>query len=142
MLEQPGIDGGAVFALESPMTAVARTLSVTSEGKPPVDLAHLGRYTLGNRALEKEVLDMFCEQASASTVNLRAARDAKAWKIAAHTVKGSARAVGAWTVAELAQQAESLGFYAPELERWQIIGAIESALADATAHIQALYHAA
>ncbi len=30
----------------------------------PVDLVHLSRYTLGERALEREVLELFCTQSS------------------------------------------------------------------------------
>ena len=30
----------------------------------PVDLVHLSRYTLGDRALEREMLDLFCTQSA------------------------------------------------------------------------------
>lgn len=74
----------------------------------PVDLVHLSRYTMGNRSLEKEVLRLFCCQAELYVDRLRDAPDAHAWEEAAHTLKGSARGIGAWDVAEMAERAEGL----------------------------------
>jgi HPt (histidine-containing phosphotransfer) domain-containing protein len=74
----------------------------------PVDLVHLSRYTLGNRALEREVLELFCTQSLVYLARLRDARSDKDWKDAAHSLKGSATAIGAWRAAEAAQRAEAL----------------------------------
>ena len=73
----------------------------------PIDLVYLARFTLGNRALEREVLELFAEQAPLYLGQMRTAADDKGWHMAAHTLKGSARAVGAWKVAEAAEVAES-----------------------------------
>ena len=72
----------------------------------PIDLAHLQRMTLGNASLEREVLALF----SAQAVGLAAAlaslpSDATAL---AHTLKGSARAIGAFAVADAAGHLEVL----------------------------------
>jgi HPt (histidine-containing phosphotransfer) domain-containing protein len=75
---------------------------------PLVDLAHLSRYTLGDRALEQEVLQLFAAEAPATLARLKCADSDRAWREAAHTIKGSARAVGAWPVARLAERAETL----------------------------------
>jgi hypothetical protein len=56
----------------------------------PVDLVYLSRYTLGERALEREVLELFCSQAVLYLEQLRAAMSDKAWKGAAHSLKRSA----------------------------------------------------
>lgn len=72
----------------------------------PVDLVHLARYTMGNRSLEREVLRLFCCQSELYVERLRDAADTAAWQEAAHTLKGSARGIGAWQVAELAEKAE------------------------------------
>ena len=40
----------------------------------PVDLVHLSRYTLGERALEREVLELFCTQSAIYLERLRAAQ--------------------------------------------------------------------
>ncbi|MGH6866065.1 MAG: Hpt domain-containing protein, partial [Methyloceanibacter sp.] len=60
----------------------------------PVDLVHLSRYTLGERDLEREVLELFCSQSLVYLERLREAQSDKEWIEAAHTLKGSARAIG------------------------------------------------
>jgi HPt (histidine-containing phosphotransfer) domain-containing protein len=72
-----------------------------------IDRAFLARFTLGNAALEREVLELFAAQAPLYLARLREASTAKAWHDAAHTIKGAAAAVGAWRlsgVADLAQK--------------------------------------
>src|SRR3990172_9624133 len=78
----------------------------------PVDLVHLSRYTLGARALEAEVLELFCTQATIYLERLRQAGSDKDWKDAAHSLKGSAAAIGAWRAAEAAQPAHALSRHA------------------------------
>jgi HPt (histidine-containing phosphotransfer) domain-containing protein len=72
----------------------------------PVDLAYLARFTLGNVALEREVLQLFAAQMPVYLGTLRGARGRKAWRDAAHCIKGSACAVGAWRLAGCAEFAE------------------------------------
>ena len=72
----------------------------------PIDIAHLQRMTLGDAGLEREVLAMF----SAQAVHLAGAlaglpADAAAL---AHTLKGSARAIGAFAVADAAGRFEEV----------------------------------
>jgi HPt (histidine-containing phosphotransfer) domain-containing protein len=71
----------------------------------PIDLAHLRRMTLGDAALEREVLIMFSAQASRLAGAL-AAKPADAGALA-HTLKGSARAIGAFAVADAAADLET-----------------------------------
>lgn len=79
----------------------------------PVDLVHLARQTLGDRALEREVLGLFKVQARAIFAQLQAVTQKQARLDLAHTLKGSARAVGAWQVAEAAGFCELVGDDAP-----------------------------
>jgi HPt (histidine-containing phosphotransfer) domain-containing protein len=72
----------------------------------PIDLSHLRRMTLGDSALEREVLTMFSAQASRLAGAL-AAKPADAPALA-HTLKGSARAIGAFAVADAAADLEAL----------------------------------
>jgi HPt (histidine-containing phosphotransfer) domain-containing protein len=74
----------------------------------PIDRAYLARFTLGNGALEREVLELFAEQAPIYLERLRGARTRTEWLHAAHTIKGSASAVGAWRLARFAEMAEQL----------------------------------
>ncbi len=76
----------------------------------PIDFTYLRRFTLGNKDLEREVLYLFAESAPGYLNALEQARTAKDWHDAAHTLKGSARAVGAWRVARSAEVAEKLRF--------------------------------
>ncbi|MBL8565433.1 MAG: Hpt domain-containing protein [Hyphomicrobiaceae bacterium] len=76
-----------------------------------IDHEHLARYTLGNHDLEIEVLELFAGEAPRTLARLRAAAEAdvvppRDWQLASHTLKGSARAVGAWKVASAAEAAE------------------------------------
>ena len=72
----------------------------------PIDIVHLRRMTLGDVDLEREVLAMF----SAQAVGLAGAlatlpSDARAL---VHTLKGSARAIGAFGVADAAACLEAM----------------------------------
>lgn len=104
----------------------------------PVDLVHLSRYTLGERALEREVLELFCSQSSIYLQRLHAARSDKDWKDAAHSLKGSATAIGAWRAAAAAARAEALSGEALSQARALRLREIESSLQEAESYIGAL----
>jgi HPt (histidine-containing phosphotransfer) domain-containing protein len=89
-----------VYRLQEPGAA--------TRSEPALDLVHLRRFTLGDQALEREILDLFITQAPITLAALKAAITERDWRIAAHTLKGSARAVGAWPVARIAERAEGL----------------------------------
>jgi HPt (histidine-containing phosphotransfer) domain-containing protein len=71
----------------------------------PIDFGHLSRMTLGDAGLEHEVLAMFVAQ-SATLVSQLATMPADASALA-HTLKGSARAIGAFAVGDAAAQLEA-----------------------------------
>jgi HPt (histidine-containing phosphotransfer) domain-containing protein len=71
----------------------------------PIDIEHLQRMTLGDESLEREVLAMFSAQA-VRLVGALAALPAEGGTLA-HTLKGSARAIGAFRVADAASGLES-----------------------------------
>jgi HPt (histidine-containing phosphotransfer) domain-containing protein len=71
----------------------------------PIDIAHLKRMTLGDAGLEREVLAMFSGQA-VRLIEALAALPADAAEIA-HTLNGSARAIGAFKVAGAAEGLEA-----------------------------------
>jgi HPt (histidine-containing phosphotransfer) domain-containing protein len=73
------------------------------------DIAHLRRFTLGDKHLETEILGLFIAQVPITIAALKQAETDGDWYVAAHTLKGSARAVGARRLALLAAQAERLG---------------------------------
>ena len=81
----------------------------------PIDLVHLARMTLGDRMLEREVLQLFDRQASMLLLRMQQATRASICA-AAHTLKGSARGIGAWRVARAAEVVEKAADEAGEPE--------------------------
>jgi len=75
----------------------------------PIDLVHLSRQTMGDRALEIEVLALFDRQAAQISERLGAIEIDRAgvWRAdLAHKLKGSARAIGACEGATAAEDYE------------------------------------
>ena len=104
----------------------------------PIDLEHLRRYTLGDRGLELEILGLFVDQLPITIGALKSATTDKEWGMAAHTLKGSARAVGARPLAALAEDAERLGSDADADKRAASVRRLETAAGEARAYIAAL----
>lgn len=105
----------------------------------PVDLKHLRRYTLGDRALEHEVLELFLAQLPTTIASLGAASSERDWHMAAHTLKGSGRAVGAWRIARLAEQAERSASWKNPYQLQQTLAIIEQAAEEARSYILDVY---
>lgn len=99
-----------------------------------IDLAHLSRQTLGDRTLEREVLELFRRQARILLFRFEALTNPADRAQVAHTLKGSARGVGAARVA----------FAAEELERaanageptGKALAEVAEAIAEATSAIE------
>ncbi|MBK5948362.1 hypothetical protein CH339_19160 [Rhodobium orientis] len=106
-----------------------QTMDATAKPDRPVDLVHLARHTLGNRDLEREVLRLFVRQSAVYLGRLRNARTAGEMRVAAHTIKGSARGIGAWRIAELANLFEEAAAEGATMD--------DAALADLAAAIEA-----
>jgi HPt (histidine-containing phosphotransfer) domain-containing protein len=70
-----------------------------------IDEIHLERMTLGDRRLEREVLELFLRQTTILLDRIVNALPPLA-AAAAHTLKGSARGIGAWRVARAAELLE------------------------------------
>lgn len=77
-------------------------------GDRPIDLVHLARQTFGERDLESELLRLFDRQSRQIVERLTDGPVSEArWRAdLAHTLKGSARAVGAFGVAAAAEAYE------------------------------------
>jgi HPt (histidine-containing phosphotransfer) domain-containing protein len=100
---------------------------------PVLDLVHLSRQTLGDGALESELLRLFANQARQIAQRIEEERlpGDGAWRAdLAHRLKGSARAVGAFALGEAAEAYEQAArAEAPDLpaaER-RLTAAIEAA---------------
>ncbi|MAM94132.1 Hpt domain-containing protein [Parvibaculum sp.] len=106
-------------------------------GDRAIDLVHLSKYTLGNRSLENELLGLFRTQADLYLARLDSAADETEWKNAAHSLKGSARGLGAWALAELAEEAEATALAA----RDSVMARIREATAAVNAFIDSFTEA-
>lgn len=73
--------------------------------KRPIDLEHLARQTMDDREVEREVLDMFVHQALSVRDEIVAADIPERLRLA-HALKGSARGVGAFHIAECVGEIE------------------------------------
>lgn len=82
--------------------------SAQSSRERAIDLVHLSRMTFGDRALEREVLSLFARQAAQLAGKIENA-EREAMGALAHTLKGSASGVGAWSVARAATELEERG---------------------------------
>ncbi|MCW5724188.1 MAG: Hpt domain-containing protein [Maricaulaceae bacterium] len=74
-----------------------------------LDRTHLARYTGGDAALEAELLALLKQSAARSLAAMEHAASDQAWRDAAHTLKGAARGVGAFALAEACERAEEAG---------------------------------
>jgi HPt (histidine-containing phosphotransfer) domain-containing protein len=134
LIECPGKIGEGMSAL----AANAAHQDQRHETDAPIDRAYLARFTLGNAALEREVLGLFAEHAPTYLLQLMAAETERAWYEAAHTLKGSARAVGAKQVALEAERAEALKGPREDGERTARIDALGTALDEVRRYIAGL----
>ncbi|GBE44661.1 MAG TPA: Hpt domain-containing protein [Rhizobiales bacterium] len=104
----------------------------------PVDLVHLERQTLGNRSLECEVLELFLSRSEIYLQRLKDADEDKAWSDAAHAIKGSARGIGAWHVANSAQAAEALSGETRAAGCHAVLDDLERVIGEANNYIESL----
>jgi HPt (histidine-containing phosphotransfer) domain-containing protein len=86
----------------------ADAAAMSSALPAPVDMDHLARYTGGDSAIDREILTLFVQQSSAMLAELPGVRDAKTWRHIVHSLKGAARGIGAFSLADLAAEAEPL----------------------------------
>lgn len=100
----------------------------SAEAEPALDVTHLSRMTLGDRRLEREVLQLFDRQTVMLIERMRDAPVA-ARLSCAHTLKGSARNIGAWGVASAAEQIEKAAADAAgaQAAMAQLVRAVEDA---------------
>lgn len=102
---------------------------------PIIDVDHLDRVTFRDRSFRDEVLTLFVREANALAERLAAATTEADWRLAAHTLKGMARGVGAIGLAAAAEQAEQP---APETARPDVLAHLSRLIAEAIGESQRL----
>ncbi|HEX2215676.1 MAG TPA: Hpt domain-containing protein [Xanthobacteraceae bacterium] len=126
------------------MTAAGEMQAIAScEDDPqpatPINLRHLTRMTLGDRGLEREVLQLFLRQSAMLLARLDSGDHASA-SVVAHTLKGSAKGIGAWRVAAAAEAVEVAAAREPD-GLSASIAALTAAAAEARCRIDELLQA-
>lgn len=106
--------------------------------RKPVDLVHLSRQTFGSKDLEAEVLNLFLSHSIQCLQRMQAAKTDQQWVDAAHSIKGSARAIGAWEVGDLAERYEQNAIAGTLVEKAEAGRAIELAVKEANDYIRTL----
>jgi HPt (histidine-containing phosphotransfer) domain-containing protein len=94
----------------------------TAAEEPAIDLTHLFRMTLGDHGLEREVLSLFDRQIGMLIARMRTVEPSCVAALA-HTLKGSAKGVGAWPMARAAEAVEE----APLAELAPAVAALNAA---------------
>jgi hypothetical protein len=111
------------------MTNHERTAGYSREpANRALDEQHLSEMTLGDRSLEREVLQVFSRQITLMLKRIARSEPALA-AAAAHTLKGSALGLGAWRVAEAAERVAAT----------EVCGVIDARVHDAGADAFALH---
>jgi HPt (histidine-containing phosphotransfer) domain-containing protein len=70
------------------------------------DRTHLTQYTMDSPELEREIIGLFMAQLPDILARLLNGSSSAEWRIATHTLKGSALAVGACKIGDLARKLE------------------------------------
>jgi HPt (histidine-containing phosphotransfer) domain-containing protein len=116
--------------MRSSMQSHTAAAGVGTPAEDPIDRTHLFRMTLGDHALEREVLALFDRQIEMLIERMREV-DPSGVAALAHTLKGSARGVGAWPMARAAEAVEA----APPAALAPAVAALAAAAGEARAAI-------
>jgi hypothetical protein len=126
------------LSLECRPVTEAETESYFDPKQRPVDLTHLSRYTMGNSAVEAEVLDLFRRQTRLYFDKLSRAGGEDEWRATVRVLKASARSVGAWQLLRAAEAAELLSSHALVLEREDALRGLAEQIEAANLFIDAI----
>lgn len=78
------------------------------DAEPEIDFEHLNRYVGGDIGLTKEIFNLFKNQVDMWSKSLAADADDAVWSGLTHSLKGTAKAVGARRLADVCERAEAL----------------------------------
>lgn len=81
-------------------------MTIETESQKKIDFAHFERMTMGDSSLQSEVLGLFREQGEIWRKLLDPSNPTPDFMVGAHTIKGSARSIGAWELADICGAAE------------------------------------
>jgi HPt (histidine-containing phosphotransfer) domain-containing protein len=99
-------------------------ISGNTRRKAPVlvfDREHLARYTMDSPDLEREIVGLFVAQLPSILDRLFTAKSHDDWRFATHTLKGSAQAVGALQIGEIAKKLEPITCFEQVVRREKLL---------------------
>lgn len=132
---------GVKMAAEGGRDAAADIADQIPRDRQIIDEDHLRRMTLGDRRLEREVLQIFVRQTLAMLERIAGGEPALA-AAAAHTLTGSARGIGAWRLAGAAERLERASTEGGEQQLCEAMAELKAASLEASAAIGARLGAA
>ncbi len=108
----------------------------------PVDLVHLSKQTFGSKELESELLGLFLSHSQQCLMRMRGADTDTDWANAVHSIKGSARAIGAWAIGDKAEVFERKAAAGTLGDKAAAIREIEDLVTETNQYISSLIKAA
>ena len=107
------------------------------ESQPEIDFDHLNQYVSGDISLTKEIFSLFKNQVDIWSRSFKPDIPDEIWSAMTHSLKGTARAVGAMKLADLCQNAEAMvGEHNRPGSRDVIIEQMESRISNIMIEIQ------
>jgi HPt (histidine-containing phosphotransfer) domain-containing protein len=106
------------------------TSDIPSRDDVAFDRLYLVHHTMQSVELECEIMELFRKQLPDILGQLLASRTAEDWRFHAHTLKGSALAVGAFKIGSLARQLELPENAAASNGRTKILHSLQIAAAE------------
>jgi HPt (histidine-containing phosphotransfer) domain-containing protein len=106
-----------------------------SRGASRLDLEHLWRYTLEDKALQAEVLELFRVQARVQLDLISIATLPGDFNLAVHTLKGAALVIGAKAIVAATKELETLPFSTDAARRRRLIQRLAEEIALVEAEI-------
>jgi HPt (histidine-containing phosphotransfer) domain-containing protein len=92
------------------------------------DRAHLTQYTMDSPELEREIIGLFVAQLPDILYRLQNADSRADWRIATHTLKGSALAIGACKIGDLAKKLEPVNCPQQNAKRKKLLSGLVRAV--------------
>jgi HPt (histidine-containing phosphotransfer) domain-containing protein len=106
----------------------ARKLGRTKTVPVIFDRSHLAQYTMDSPDLEREIVGLFVAQLPAILDRLQNGESRDDWRIATHTLKGSALAIGACKIGDLAKKLEPVNILEQEAKRKKLLSGLVRAV--------------
>jgi HPt (histidine-containing phosphotransfer) domain-containing protein len=119
--------------------ASIRKLEPAKVSRVVFDRSHLTQYTTESSALEREIIGLFTAQLPGILDQLLNGNSGADWRIATHTLKGSALAIGACKIGDLARELEPANGPGKGEERKKLLSELVQAIDEFDAMARQLY---